>query len=533
MGEAPERPCSCSRSRTPRRSRSPPDAKLAYITQTTLSVDETAEIIAALRRRFPEIYAPKKEDICYATSNRQWAVKELIGEIDLLLVIGSRNSSNSNRLVEVARADGVPAYLIDDETEIDQAWLDGVRDGRRHLGRLRSRVARRARLRLVPGARRRPDRAVPHGGRGRHLPAADRAPARARDRGGAGLKLALALAALVVVGAAAAAAGYLLGARDEAADEAATDSGDAAPKTTVVPAGWKLCARTSVSATRSPIRSTGGPRRLTAESECTFFDPQPIQLPENERRLRRDARGGARAAVVRRSSSRASSTSGSRRYFERRELTISRPAGRRGRLAGDRRGAARPRAPSRRPTWSTAAAEPPLMLRTVRSPTPTGRSACGFSTRPRGRSCCSSPANAAAEETAPPDAVLRKRAAMLAAAPESDYDALAQLADPHRVRVHVRRAGRRGPAAYWREADARGEEPTRRRARGDPPAAVHAQPRHLRLAVRLRQDRGRADLVRARAAAPAGLCGAFSDGYLGWRAGIRPDGRWVFFVAGD
>jgi 4-hydroxy-3-methylbut-2-enyl diphosphate reductase len=104
----------------------PPDAKVAYITQTTLSVDETADIIAVLRRRFPDIYAPKKEDICYATSNRQWAVKEMLPEIDLLLVIGSRNSSNSNRLVEVARAGGVPGYLVDDEAEIDEAWLDGV-----------------------------------------------------------------------------------------------------------------------------------------------------------------------------------------------------------------------------------------------------------------------------------------------------------------------------------------------------------------------------------------------------------------------
>jgi 4-hydroxy-3-methylbut-2-en-1-yl diphosphate reductase len=104
----------------------PPDAKLAYITQTTLSVDETGEIIKVLRRRFPEIHAPKREDICYATSNRQWAVKEMLGEIQLLLVIGSRNSSNSNRLVEVARANGVPAYLIDDETDIREAWLDGV-----------------------------------------------------------------------------------------------------------------------------------------------------------------------------------------------------------------------------------------------------------------------------------------------------------------------------------------------------------------------------------------------------------------------
>ena len=101
----------------------PRDAKLAYVTQTTLSVDETGEIIATLRRRFPEIRAPRKEDICYATSNRQWAVKEMLPEIDVLLVIGSRNSSNSNRLVETARAGGVAAYLIDDEREIDESWL--------------------------------------------------------------------------------------------------------------------------------------------------------------------------------------------------------------------------------------------------------------------------------------------------------------------------------------------------------------------------------------------------------------------------
>jgi 4-hydroxy-3-methylbut-2-enyl diphosphate reductase len=103
-----------------------PDAKLAYITQTTLSVDETADIIAVLRRRFPSIHAPKKEDICYATSNRQWAVKEMLAEVELLLVIGSRNSSNSNRLVDVARAGGIAAYLIDDDSEIDEAWLSGV-----------------------------------------------------------------------------------------------------------------------------------------------------------------------------------------------------------------------------------------------------------------------------------------------------------------------------------------------------------------------------------------------------------------------
>ena len=125
MGEAPEAIMLVESADDVAKLDLPADAKLAYITQTTLSVDETQDVIAALRERFPTIYAPKKEDICYATSNRQWAVKEMLGEIDLLLVIGSRNSSNSNRLVEVAHANGVDAYLIDDESEIDEAWLEG------------------------------------------------------------------------------------------------------------------------------------------------------------------------------------------------------------------------------------------------------------------------------------------------------------------------------------------------------------------------------------------------------------------------
>ncbi len=104
----------------------PGGPRLAYITQTTLSVDETREIVAVLRRRFPHIEGPAREDICYATSNRQWAVKELLDEVDLLLVIGSRNSSNSLRLVEVARAAGVRAHLVDDASEIDTRWLEGV-----------------------------------------------------------------------------------------------------------------------------------------------------------------------------------------------------------------------------------------------------------------------------------------------------------------------------------------------------------------------------------------------------------------------
>jgi 4-hydroxy-3-methylbut-2-enyl diphosphate reductase len=104
----------------------PDPDRVAYITQTTLSVDETLDIIAALRARYPAIIGPKKDDICYATQNRQNAVKELALEVDLVLVIGSRNSSNSNRLVDVTREMGVPAYLIDDESTIDPAWLDGI-----------------------------------------------------------------------------------------------------------------------------------------------------------------------------------------------------------------------------------------------------------------------------------------------------------------------------------------------------------------------------------------------------------------------
>ena len=104
----------------------PDTARVAYVTQTTLSVDETNAVIEALRERFPHIVGPPKEDICYATTNRQAAVKSLAALVDLMLVIGSANSSNSNRLVDVTRSLGVPAYLIDDENDIDEAWLAGV-----------------------------------------------------------------------------------------------------------------------------------------------------------------------------------------------------------------------------------------------------------------------------------------------------------------------------------------------------------------------------------------------------------------------
>jgi 4-hydroxy-3-methylbut-2-enyl diphosphate reductase len=104
----------------------PDPERVAFITQTTLSVDETSQIIARLRERFPAIVSPKSDDICYATTNRQIAVKQLARECDLVLVIGSTNSSNSNRLVEVAREHGAESHLIDNHTQVRDEWLKGT-----------------------------------------------------------------------------------------------------------------------------------------------------------------------------------------------------------------------------------------------------------------------------------------------------------------------------------------------------------------------------------------------------------------------
>ncbi len=102
-----------------------PDA-LAYVTQTTLSVDDTRDIIAALRARFPTIHGPDLQDICYATQNRQQAVRDLCKQVDMLLVIGAQNSSNSNRLWGIGQESGIPSYLIDDADALDLDWLDGA-----------------------------------------------------------------------------------------------------------------------------------------------------------------------------------------------------------------------------------------------------------------------------------------------------------------------------------------------------------------------------------------------------------------------
>jgi len=100
-------------------------SNLAFVTQTTLSIDDTAEIIETLRRRFPELASPRKEDICYATQNRQDAVKDLLRECDILIVVGSVASSNSNRLVELGQRAGIPAFLVDGAADLRREWFDG------------------------------------------------------------------------------------------------------------------------------------------------------------------------------------------------------------------------------------------------------------------------------------------------------------------------------------------------------------------------------------------------------------------------
>ncbi|MGP2862084.1 4-hydroxy-3-methylbut-2-enyl diphosphate reductase [Serratia bockelmannii] len=106
------------------------ESNLCFMTQTTLSVDDTSDVIDALRQRFPSIIGPRKDDICYATTNRQEAVRNLAGDADVVLVVGSKNSSNSNRLAELAQRVGKPAYLIDSAADIQESWLSGAR----HIG---------------------------------------------------------------------------------------------------------------------------------------------------------------------------------------------------------------------------------------------------------------------------------------------------------------------------------------------------------------------------------------------------------------
>ena len=178
--------CSSRPSRRPRRSTLPAGTKLAYVTQTTLSVDETGEIITTLRRRFPEIRAPRKEDICYATSNRQWAVKEMLPR--------DRGAARDRlaQLVELepARRDGARRRYrrVPDRrrAEIDETWLEGAQTVGITSGASAPEKLVDASLRLVPRTRRDGHRAVPAGRGGRDVPPPDRAPPRARARAESG-----------------------------------------------------------------------------------------------------------------------------------------------------------------------------------------------------------------------------------------------------------------------------------------------------------------------------------------------------------
>jgi 4-hydroxy-3-methylbut-2-enyl diphosphate reductase len=127
LGEAPEHTILVENVTQARSVTVPDPERVSYLTQTTLAVDETAEIVAVLRERFPSLRGPASDDICYATTNRQHALSTVATEADLVLVIGSPNSSNSVRLVELARRAGTPAYLIDDAGDIRPEWLAGVR----------------------------------------------------------------------------------------------------------------------------------------------------------------------------------------------------------------------------------------------------------------------------------------------------------------------------------------------------------------------------------------------------------------------
>ncbi|MEU4804423.1 4-hydroxy-3-methylbut-2-enyl diphosphate reductase [Actinosynnema sp. NPDC023587] len=127
LGEAPDRIVLVATVEDVARLEVADPARVSYLTQTTLAVDETTEVVAALKAKFPALRGPASDDICYATTNRQEAVRDVARDADLVLVVGSANSSNSVRLVELARRQGTPAHLIDDVSEIRPEWLDGVR----------------------------------------------------------------------------------------------------------------------------------------------------------------------------------------------------------------------------------------------------------------------------------------------------------------------------------------------------------------------------------------------------------------------
>lgn len=331
----------------------------------------------------------------------------------------------------------------------------------------------------------------------------------------------------MVVGAAAAAGGYLL-ASDE--DEAAPSPTTTAAKDERLPAGWRLCSNERFGYALGYPVDWHAPA-LSAESKCTFFDPGPIQLPESS-----DAFGAAlEVAPAQQSYEQLAQSLVDERFeetLERRELTIA------GRPAVEVVSRATGEGLLDRGTESATyvvdrGSEPPLVLRTVRTPNSTWEERLRILDEAARTLILFEPEQAAAEE-APPDAVLRKRAAILAAAEAGDYDALAELTDPNAFEYTFGGPVRDGPAAYWLQAEQTGEDPTP----ADALAAILRMPYTLSRGIYVwpfAYDKTEDELTayERRLLKPLGRGGAFADGYLGWRAGIQPDGRWVFFVAGD
>lgn len=332
----------------------------------------------------------------------------------------------------------------------------------------------------------------------------------------------------MAVGAAAALGGYLVGSsRDDGEEEAA---GTTTRPETGLPAGWRLCTNERLGYALGYPADWYSPA-LSAESECTFFDPTPIQLPEAS-----DVFGAElEVAPAQQSYRRLVQSLEDERFeevLERREATLS------GRPAVKVVTRATGEGLLDRGTESATyvvdrGTEPPLVLRIVRERNENWEERLRILDEAARTLVLFEPHKARGEE-APPDIVLRKRAALLAAADAGDYDALAQLADPDGFEYTFGGPVEGGPAAYWRRAEASGEEPTP----ADALASILRMPYTLSRGIYVwpfAYDKTEDELTayERKLLDPLGRGGAFADGYLGWRAGIQPDGSWVFFVAGD
>lgn len=321
----------------------------------------------------------------------------------------------------------------------------------------------------------------------------------------------------MAVGAAAGVAGYLLGTRDDEETAAAT--------TTVaeraLPAGWRLCTNERMGYAVGYPGDWYSPA-LSEESECTFFDPAPVALPEAS-----DVFGPTLDVGPAQESYTVAveSAAATGEVLERRDITLS------GRRAVE--------VVSRADGIESATyvvdrgTDPPLVLRTTNEPNSNWEERLRILDEAARTLLLFEPRRSRGRET-PPDAVLRKRAAILAAAQARDYDALAQLSDPQGFEYSFGGEVEGGPAAYWRQAEARGEDPTPAEAL----VAILRMPYTLSRGLYVwpfAYDRTEDELTGYERGLleELGRGGAFAEGYLGWRAGIDPAGRWVFFLAGD